>query len=43
VVKVALAEKKTIPDVVRQMGLLDEETLRRALDPALLTEPGIPG
>ena len=43
VVKVALAEKKTIPDVVRQMGLLDEETLSRALDPALLTEPGIPG
>ncbi|HWD37218.1 MAG TPA: aspartate ammonia-lyase [Fimbriimonas sp.] len=43
VVKKALAEKKTIPDVVREMGLLDEETLRKALDPALLTEPGIPG
>jgi aspartate ammonia-lyase len=43
VVKTALAEKKTIPDVVREKGLLDEETLKKALDPALLTEPGIPG
>lgn len=43
VVKTALKEKKTIPQVVREQGLLDEETLNRALDPALLTEPGIPG
>jgi len=43
VVKTALAEKKSIPDVVREKGLLDEETLAKALDPALLTEPGIPG
>ncbi|MFZ4507527.1 MAG: aspartate ammonia-lyase [Fimbriimonas sp.] len=43
VVKQALAEKKTIPQVVRERGLLDEETLSKALDPALLTEPGIPG
>ena len=43
VVKKALADKKSIPAVVREMGLVDEETLRRALDPALLTEPGIPG
>jgi aspartate ammonia-lyase len=43
VVKAALAQKKTIPEVVREMGLLDEETLKKALDPALLTEPGIPG
>lgn len=43
VVKTALAEKKTIPQVVREKGLLDEETLTKALDPALLTEPGIPG
>ena len=43
VVKKALAEKKTIPQVVRELGLLDEETLAKALDPALLTEPGIPG
>lgn len=43
VVKIALAEKKTIPDVVRELGLLDEATLAEALNPALLTEPGIPG
>ncbi len=43
VVKQALAEGKRIPDVVRERGLLDEDTLRKALDPALLTEPGIPG
>lgn len=43
VVKTALREKKTIPQVVREKGLLDEATLTKALDPALLTEPGIPG
>ncbi len=43
VVKTALKEGKRIPDVVREMGLLDEATLTKALDPALLTEPGIPG
>ncbi|MBS1701683.1 MAG: aspartate ammonia-lyase [Armatimonadetes bacterium] len=43
VVKQALKEKKPIPQVVRELGLLDEETLAKALDPALLTEPGIPG
>lgn len=43
VVKKALAEQKTIPEVVREMGLLDEATLKEALDPAKLTEPGIPG
>lgn len=43
VVKQALAEEKTIPEVVRERGLLDEETLQKALDPAGLTEPGIPG
>jgi len=43
VVKTALAEKKTIPQVVREKALLDEDTLKKALDPALLTEPGIPG
>ncbi len=43
VVKTALAEKKSIPQVVREQGLLDEATLMKALDPALLTEPGIPG
>jgi aspartate ammonia-lyase len=43
VVKTSLREGKTIPEVVRELGLLDEETLQRALDPAKLTEPGIPG
>lgn len=43
VVKTALREKKTIPQVTREKGLIDEERLAKALDPALLTEPGIPG
>jgi aspartate ammonia-lyase len=43
VVKKALREKKTIPDVVREMELLSEEILTQVLDPKLLTEPGIPG
>lgn len=42
-VKQSLAEKRPIPEIVRELELLDEETLRSALDPALLTEPGIPG
>ncbi len=43
VVKKALKEKKSIPEVVRELGLLDEETLNSALDTSKLTEPGIPG
>lgn len=43
VVKIALAEKKSIPEVVMAQELLSEEILAKALDPALLTEPGIPG
>ncbi len=43
VVKQALSEKKTIPQVVRELGLMDEVTLKKVLDPKLLTEPGIPG
>ncbi len=43
VVKTALREEKTIPEVVREQGLLDEATLQKVLDPAGLTEPGIPG
>jgi aspartate ammonia-lyase len=43
VVKTSLKEKRPIPDVVREMGLIDEATLADALDPAKLTEPGIPG
>lgn len=43
VVKEALRDGATIPEVVRRKGLLDEATLAEALDPAKLTEPGIPG
>ena len=43
IVKQALKEGRTIPEVTRDLGIIDEETLRKALDPATLTEPGIPG
>lgn len=43
VVKTSLKEGRTIPEVVLDRGLLDEATLKAALDPAKLTEPGIPG
>jgi aspartate ammonia-lyase len=43
IVKQALKEGRAIPDVVRDLGIIDDETLARALDPATLTEPGIPG
>jgi len=43
IVKESLKTGTPIPDVVRAKGLLDEETLKKALDPAGLTEPGIPG
>jgi len=43
IVKESLKTGTPIPDVVRAKGLLDEETLSKALDPAGLTEPGIPG
>ncbi len=43
VVKQSLKEGKPIPSVVRELGLLDEATLAEVLDPAKLTEPGIPG
>jgi aspartate ammonia-lyase len=43
IVKQALKEGRTIPEVTRDLGIIDEDTLRKALDPAALTEPGIPG
>jgi aspartate ammonia-lyase len=43
VAKQALAEGATIPEIVRQEGILDEEALSKALDPVAMTEPGIPG
>ena len=43
VVKEALASGKTIPQVVREKGLLSEADLKRILDPIKMTEPGITG
>ena len=42
VVKKALKEKKTIPQVVREEKLLSEEEIKKVLDPRALTEPGLP-
>lgn len=39
VTKQALAEGKTIPDVVREQGLLSESRLRTVLDPRAMTRP----
>ena len=33
---------KAVRDVVRERGLLDEETLEEALDVRGMTEPGLP-
>jgi len=43
VVKQALKEKKTIPKVVLERELIEEEKLSKILDPWAMTEPGIPG
>lgn len=43
VVKKAIKEKKSIPQVVREEKLLTEEQIKKVLDPQLLTEPGLPG
>lgn len=43
VVKKALKEKKTIPQIVREEKLLSEEQIKKVLDPKSLTEPGLPG
>ncbi len=43
VVKEALRTGKTIPQVVREKGLLSEEDLKKVLDPVKMTEPGIAG
>jgi len=43
VVKKALKEKKSIPQVVREDKLLTEDQIRTVLDPKPLTEPGLPG
>ncbi|MBI1979551.1 MAG: aspartate ammonia-lyase, partial [Elusimicrobia bacterium] len=43
VVKKALKEKKTIPQVAREDKLLTDEQIKKVLDPKSLTEPGVPG
>ena len=43
VAKKSAAEKKSVRDVVIEMGLLDEATLEEVLDVRHMTEPGVPG
>jgi aspartate ammonia-lyase len=43
VVKQSLREKKTVPQVVLESGLMDEAALKKVLDAWKMTEPGIPG
>jgi fumarate hydratase class II len=42
VVKKAIQGKKTVRDVVVEMGYLSEEEAKRILDPAKMTKPGFP-
>jgi fumarate hydratase class II len=39
-VKEAFASGKTIRDLCKEKGILDEQTLAKALDPWKMTEPG---
>jgi len=41
--KEAHAERKTIREVVLEHGLMEEDQLDKVLDPAPMTEPGVPG
>jgi aspartate ammonia-lyase len=41
--KEAHSERKTIREVVLEHGLMDEDQLDKVLDPAPMTEPGVPG
>ena len=43
VVKKALKEKKSIPQVALEDKLLTKEQIKKILNPKLLTEPGLPG
>ena len=43
VAKKSAAEKKSVRDVVLEMGLMDADTLNEVLDVRHMTEPGIPG
>lgn len=43
VAKEALKRGETIPEIVREKSILDQEALERVMDPRAMTEPGIPG
>jgi aspartate ammonia-lyase len=43
VAKEALASKKSILQVIRDRKILSEEEIRKIMDPAKMTEPGVPG
>ena len=43
VVKQAIAEEKTIIQVVRERALLTEAQIKKIMDPIAMTKPGIPG
>ncbi|MDA0379021.1 MAG: class II fumarate hydratase [Bacteroidetes bacterium] len=43
VAKKSAAEKRSVRDVVLEMGLMDETTLNEVLDVRHMTEPGVPG
>jgi len=43
VVKEALRTGKTIPEIVKEMGLMSDEEMKRVLDPKTMTEPGVTG
>ncbi len=43
VAKASAAEKKSVRQVVLEMGLLDEKVLDKLLDVRHMTEPGVPG
>jgi len=43
VAKEAARSGRTIREVARERTKLSEDDLRRALDPASMTEPGLPG
>ncbi len=43
VAKAALKQKKTILQVVREKKILSEKEIKKIMDPAEMTEPGIPG
>ncbi len=43
VAKKAAAERKSVRQVVKEMGLLSDDELDRYLDVRQMTEPGIPG